>query len=148
MYACLVISFGYFAKNAFDSSKSSRDAVLPLPMVRSFQSKRRISLLPAPVLTIVKLVPMPLFLTKVRRREKARRAPDGRVLEETADSCHLTDFADWLFSTEKKRTAENNHQHGSKMPFLHFSPFPRHAWRRRAANADAERGGTAMYQPG
>ena len=103
MYACLVISFGYFAKNAFDSSKSSRDAVLPLPMVRSFQSKQRISLLPAPVLTTVKLVPMPLFLTKVRRREKARRAPDGRVLEETAGSCHLTDFADWLFSTERKR---------------------------------------------
>ena len=87
MYACLVISFGYFAKNAFDSSKSSRDAVLPLPMVRSFQSKRRISLLPAPVLTTVKLVPMPLFLTKVRRREKARRISDGYALEETYFRC-------------------------------------------------------------
>ena len=151
MYACLVISFGYFAKNAFDSSKSSRDAVLPLPMVRSFQSKRRISLLPAPVLTTVKLVPMPLFLTD--RPPPRKGSPHiGRICARRnifpMPLTHRKVLLTGYFPRAGKGPAENNHQHGSKTPFLHFAPFPRHAWRRRAANADAERGGTAMYQPG
>ena len=99
----------------------------------------------------VKLVPASQFLTD--RPPPRKGSPHiGRICARRnifpMPLTHRKVLLTGYFPRKKKRTAENNHQHGSKMPFLHFAPFPRHAWRRRAANADAERGGMAMYQPG